>query len=418
VPSPKLHAEQLDFIMAAKKCELNNSEIARRLGVTEGAVRYRLKRKELELTDGRKDKISRLDAYQGLIEAWLDHYLVEGRRPPLKKLYWGLRLEHGLSASYDALRRFVRRRFPEISRKGHRIRLETPPGQLMQLDWKENIMVQMGSPGNWVRVNAMLFLLAHSRKSVVIFSVRRDLDAFLHGHVEAFRRLGGLPAMLRPDCLKTAIRRWRGLRSDLNTTYRRFLEGLDIVVFPSRPATPTDKGKVEKRIRDLFGRLDLEHRVFAHMADLQAYTDRMLELAEQEWRCGATGLSVARSFENERRHLRPLPADFPAWPLLERRAVVRRDGTVWFDGNYYQVPRACIGKEVLCQHSGTMIAIWSDGQELGRFEHLPGARGMVRLAEAAIADRSIYLSDTVRFWGLEVARRQVDIYHDITRRSL
>jgi hypothetical protein len=261
-----------------------------------------------------------------------------------------------------------------------------------------------------VRVNALIFQLAHSRKSVVVFSVRRDLDAFLHGHVEAFRRLGGLPAMLRPDCLKTAIRRWRGLRSDLNATYRRFLEGLGVVAFPSRPGVPTDKGKVEKRIRDLVSRLDFEHRVFASMADLQAYTDRMLELAEQEWRCGVTGLSVAQSFENERQQLRPLPADFPAWPLLERQARVRRDGTVWFDGNYYQVPQAGIGKTVLCQHTGTTIVIWSEGEKLGRFEHLPGARGMVRLSEAAVADPGIHLSDTVRFWGLEVARRQVDIY--------
>lgn len=418
MPSPKLHAEQLDFIMAAKKCELSNSEIARRLGVTEGAVRYRFKRRKLELTDGRKDKPSRLDVYQGVIAAWLDHFLEEGRKPPLKKLYWALRLEHGLAASYDALRRFVRRKFPETTRRGQHIRLETPPGQLLQLDWKESIPVQMGAPGNWVRVNALLFLLAHSRKSVVIFSMRRDLDAFIHHHCEAFRRLGGLPAMLRTDCLKTAIRRWRGIHSELNASYRRFLERLNIVVFPSRPATPTDKGKVEKRILDLFGRLDLEHRVFASMTALQTYADHMLELAEQEWRCGATGLSVARSFENERTYLRPLPAEFPAWPLLERRAMVRRDGTVWFDGNYYQVPRVGIGKEVLCQHMGTTIVIWSEGQELGRFEYLPGARGMVRLAEAVIADQSVYLSDTVRFWGLEVARRQVDIYHDITQRSL
>lgn len=418
MPSAKLHTEGLDFIMAAKKCELSNCAIARKLGVTEGAIRYQLKRKSLGLTDGRKDKPSRLDAYQGVIATWLEHFLEEGERPPLKKLFLALRTEYGLAASYDALRRFVRRSFPEATKRGQRIRIETPPGQLLQVDWKENVPVQMGTPGNWVRVNALLFVLGYSRKSAVIFSLRRDLDAFIHHHREAFHRLGGLPAMLRCDCLKSAIKRWRGRHSELNASYQRFLSQLDVAVFPSRPGTPTDKGKVEKRIRDLFGRLDLEHRVFSSMADLQTYAEQMLEQAEQEWRCGATGLSVAKSFELEREHLRPLPADFPTYPLSEKRAVVRRDGTVWFDGNYYQVARVHIGREVLCQHFGTTITIWREGQVLGRFEHLPGTLGMVRLSEAAIADRNLYLSEPVRQWGLEVARRQVDIYHNITQRSV
>jgi transposase len=145
VPSAKLHTEGLDFIMAAKKCELSNCAIARKLGVTEGAIRYQLKRKSLGLTDGRKDKPSRLDAYQGVIATWLEHFLEEGERPPLKKLFLALRTEYGLAASYDALRRFVRRSFPEATKRGQRIRIETPPGQLLQVDWKENVPVQESS---------------------------------------------------------------------------------------------------------------------------------------------------------------------------------------------------------------------------------------------------------------------------------
>ena len=44
MPQKRLQAEDVNFIMKAKSLEYTNSEIARKLGITEGAVRYRLKR--------------------------------------------------------------------------------------------------------------------------------------------------------------------------------------------------------------------------------------------------------------------------------------------------------------------------------------------------------------------------------------
>jgi hypothetical protein len=38
---------------------------------------------------------------------------------------------------------------------------------------------------------------------------------------------------------------------------------------------------------------------------------------------------------------------------------------------------------------------------------------MVRLSEKTLSDPGLVLSDTVRSWALEVARRQVDIYEEI-----
>lgn len=202
----------------------------------------------------------------------------------------------------------------------------------------------------------------------------------------------------------------------LNESYRRYMHGLGVEVFPARPGAPQDKGRMEKRIRDLFTRLDLRHRVFRDMADLQTQTDAILTELERQWRCGATGLSVAESFAYEKQHLRPLPSVFPVLPLKEMRTRVRRDGTVYFDGNYYQVPGAFRDRSVLCVNTGQEIVIWHEGEVLERFSSLPGSRGMVRLSESTLQDPEVYLSDVVRRWGLEVARRQVEIYQEIIRR--
>ena len=136
---------------------------------------------------------------------------------------------------------------------------------------------------------------------------------------------------------------------------------------------------------------------------------------EEFRRCGATGLCVAESFAYERPHLRPLPSVFPVLPLKEMRTRVRRDGTVYFDSNYYQVPGAYRDRAVLCVNTGQEIVVWHEGKVVERFSYLPGTRGMMRLSRQALEDPEVYLSDVVRRWGLEVARRQVEIYQEIIR---
>lgn len=411
----RLTSADTDFIMKLSGVGYSNSEIARKLGVTEGAIRYRIKRRTSGEPDGRTSKPSNLDAFREWIGAWIGDYEESRRRPTLRLLEQMLREHHGYARSYDALRRYIRKRFPEFHKKGARCRLETPPGKLLFVDWKEDLHVQLGAPEAWALVQALCFVLGFSRKTVIWFSFRKDLESYLAGHQEAFRQYGGLPEAIRPDCLRSAIRVWRGAASALNERYRKYLEPLNVTVLPARPATPEDKGKIEKRILDVFSRLDLRHRVYRDLGDLSGRTRTILEDAETTWRSGATGFSVTRSFAYEKAYLKPLPLHFPALPVKEARTRVRRDGTVFFDGNYYQVPGGYRDRSVLCRHTGQEVLIDHEGAEIGRFTALPQARGMVRLSIQALEDPEIKLSERIRMWGLEVARRQVQIYQEMSR---
>lgn len=399
--------------MDLNKLGLSNVEIATKLGISEGAVRYQIKRRQSGKHDGRKDKPSQLQRYRDTISLWVDDYKDETHRPTLKALYDTLRRFHGYSGSYDALRRYTRQQFPEFVKKGARTRVETPPGVLLQVDWKEDVPVQLGAHGRWVKTQGLSFSLSFSRKTWVWVCDTKSVEAFLSGHQTAFIRFGGLPAYIRPDCLRSAIVRWKGERSILNERYHKYMHELGIEVFPARPGKATDKGKIEKRIGDVFRRLDLKHRVFEDMLHLQRVIDHTLEELEDEWTCGATGLNIRESFAYEQKYLKPLPGSFPELPLKEARTKVRRDGTVYFDGNYYQVPQVYLDKSVLCLHTGQEILIYHEGEEIERYGYLAGTKGMVRLSEKALEDPGIVLSDTVRGWALEVARRQVDIYEEL-----
>jgi len=413
MPQSRLTPDDDDFIMNMKKVEYSNREIARKLKVCEGTIRYRIKRRQSDRKDGRKSKPSALDCFRAVIDQWIKDYEDSRRRPTLKTLYSWLVRDHGYERSYDAFRRYVRKHFPQLHKKGAWIRIETPPGALLLVDWKEDVRVQMGRIGFWVKIQALCFNMGFSRKTVLRVTEKKDLHSFIHSHQKAFLKFGGLPKVIRTDCLKSAVVQWRGVKSVLNESYKRYISGLGIEAFPSRPGRPQDKGKAEKRIRDIFSRMDFKHRVFSDMADLQEQIDREVEEMEKEWRCGATGLSVTESFAYEREHLRALPDNFPVFPLKENRTTVKRDGIVYFDGNYYQVEDQYRDRSVLCINSGEEINIYHGGQQIGHFPYLPEAKGMVMLSEKAIADKDVYLSDTVRQWALEVACRQIQIYQEI-----
>jgi transposase len=414
----RLSPDHTRLIMDLHRLEMSNVDIARTLGITEGAVRYRLKQAASPTPDGRARRLSQVAPYRSIVADWVAEYHKARHRPTLRTLYETLRDFHGFSGSYDAVRRYIRKHFPAFHKKCARLRIETPPGVLMQLDWKENLQVQLERPGHWRTVHALCGSLSFSRKTAVRLLDQKTLAAWIHGQQELFRQLGGLPTCVRVDCLRSAVVRWTGEQSVLNATYERYMTDLGIQVFPSRPGTPRDKGKIEKRIQDIFRRLDLAHRVFPSLQAFQTTIDANLTTWEGQWRSGATGLPVDESFAYERAMLRPLPDHFPVLPLQEARTTVRRDGTVAFAGNYYQVPQVYQDKTVLCLHTGQAIQIYYRGTLIGDFAHIPGTKGMVRLQPTALQTTTLPLSDTVRAWAVEVAERQVDIYHTmITRRT-
>jgi len=74
MPVSRLSPDEVDFIMVMKKFKTSNCDIAKKLGVTEGAVRYRIKRRESGKKDGRKCRRSCLDRYRAIITHWIACY--------------------------------------------------------------------------------------------------------------------------------------------------------------------------------------------------------------------------------------------------------------------------------------------------------------------------------------------------------
>src|SRR5262249_53436075 len=244
-----------------------------------------------------------------------------------------LRQEYGYQGSYRSVLRFVRAHYPRPRLRPFR-RVETPPGAQAQVDWGEFADLDVGRGPR--KLYAFVMVLSHSRKAVLVWSQGMDQLSWHDAHNGALRRLGGVPAVLRIDNLKTGVSTGAGPWGEVNEAYRAYARAVGFHVDACLPRAPEHKGNVESKVRFVRCRLRLAGG-YAGLSELQQQTDEQLAASDGQRLCPATGQSVQQSYEAERRLLRPLPILPEPFDLALTRTV-QRDCTVAFEGRCYSVP--------------------------------------------------------------------------------
>ncbi len=73
----------------------------------------------------------------------------------------------------------------------------------------------------------------------------QSLPDWIGSHVRAFTFYGGLPEIVVPDNLKSAVSKACRYDPELNSTYQQMAEYYGVAVIPARPYKPKDKAKAE-----------------------------------------------------------------------------------------------------------------------------------------------------------------------------
>lgn len=178
--------------------------------------------------------------------------------------------------------------------------------------------------------------------------------------IGCFERLGGVPAVLRIDNVRTAIARGAGAWGVINETYRRFAVQLKFHIDACQPHHPRGKGKVERHVRDLRGTVDPRREAFDSLEALQAATDARLKERAGRLRCPTTGTSIAEAWEQERRLLTPLPETLAEPFDVVVRRPVGIDCLVSFEGRQYSVPFRFARQEVEVRGLAGRVQILKD----------------------------------------------------------
>lgn len=351
--------------------------VAKQMGVTEGALRYRLKKRAAgEAADGRAKKATALDGYEDAVEAILERLGDtrvsggEGRPAQARLVYEALARDHAFRGSYRSVVRHLARRYGKPRVRALR-RVETPPGVQAQHDWWEE----------WVRVGGVRVLLyflvgvlSHSRARFCWVSRACDQLAWHTGHVELFRRYGGVPLWVRIDNLATGVSSGAGPTAVLNTTYARFARQCGFEVDPCRAGTGSDKGKAERSVR-LFreGYGDLLRQAWPDLEALQAALDRRSAELMRRHTCPVRGGAVEAAWEAEKPQLQPVPEIGEIFDVVVSRTV-SRDCLVPFEGRRYSVPFAWVGRDVEVLGTAAHVLVRGGGKEIARHPRRTEAR--------------------------------------------
>lgn len=283
----------------------------------------------------------------------------------------------GYTGGYTVLKDFLRTVRPPTP-PPFECRFETPPGRQAQVDFAFFKTAFTDEPGVERIIWLFSLVLGHSRMMWGRFVARQDLQTVLRCHIAAFESLGGVPAEILYDRMKTAV---LGEVDDQGIAYNSKL--LDLAAHygflpkACKPYRAKTKGKVERPFRYVREDFFLG-RTFANLDDLNAQFRQWLDGVANPRRHATTGRIVAEHFAEEKPHLQALPAGpFTAVLTLDRR--VTRDGMVSVGGNLYSVPDGTRRRTVEVQTLTGELHILEDGQVVAVHPVLEG-RGQRRIA--------------------------------------
>jgi len=417
----RLRPEEIVTIRVLNEKGTPKRAIARQLGVSEGLVRYHLKRQAEGKEDGRRRRELSAAKLRPTIAAYFAAVSSSNEQRPVNVRVLHEHLVRRLDypdgeAAYRRILRFVRAEFPKPKIRTFR-RVETPPGAQCQTDWGEFSRIDVGDGPE--PLHALVMSLSHSRKTAVIWNRHERMLNWLSSHNAAFRRLGGVPAVNRIDNLKTGIIKGSGASGTINPTYLTYAKMMRFHVDACPPRQGWAKGKVEAKVR--LARLikDLIGARHQSLDTLQRETDAALADWEERAICPVTGTSVKDAWCAERPLLGALPEFLPE-PFdiaVERR--VQKDCTIHFEGRRYGVPFSLVGERVQVRgcaetlqviHDDVIVAEWPRGTQerlLIDPSHYEGSSTDRVMAPAPLGKMGRRMQEILE---TEVEMRPIDLY--------
>jgi len=277
------------------------------------------------------------------------------------------------------------------------MRMPHKGGEVLEVDYA-GMTVPITNPETREVWQAPVFVATLPASAYVYAEVQssQELQHWLAGHVRAFAFFGGVPKILRPDNLKTGVKKPNYYEPDLNPSYQELAEHYRVAVLPARVKKPKDKPHVENGVQNVerWVLAPLRNQTFFSVGEANRAMAPLLEALDQK-EMAHLGKSRRELFEElDQPALLPLPErpyEFARW----KNARVSIDYHVAFEGHYYSVPHTLVGQEVQIRATERMLEIFHRSQQVaihplnslqGRFStsagHMPSRHRFVLNADS------------------------------------
>ena len=201
----------------------------------------------------------------------------------------------------------------------------------------------------------------------------QELAHWCAAHVRAFEFFGGVPAILVPDNLHSAVDRPHRYEPELNRSYSDLATHYGTAIIPARSRKPRDKAKVEVGVqvvqRWILARL--RNRRFFSLAELNGAIRELIEqLNDRTMRgWGTTRRALFEQLDQPALlSLPPTHYEYAEW----KRCRVNIDYHIEVDKHFYSVPFRLLREEVEARVVAKTVEIFHRGKLVAA--HLRSAR--------------------------------------------
>jgi transposase len=269
-----------------------------------------------------------------------------------------------------------RRRYDRFERSlGVVMRQPRLPGYQLFLDYSgKRPSITHRETGERRPVELFIAVMGASRRTFAYATATQRLPDWCEANVKALEYIGGVPVLLVPDNLKSAVDRVTKTEGHvINFTYSALARHYDCVVLPARPRRPKDKAPVEIGVlfaqRWILGRL--RNRTFYSLEELNQAIAELLQRMNDKPMRGHGGKSRNQLFEElDRPALKPLPQhpyEYADWKLA---ITVAQDYHVVWDEHHYSVPYRYVGAKVRIRATARMIEVYHKNENFPIATHL------------------------------------------------
>ena len=188
---------------------------------------------------------------------------------------------------------------------------------------------------------------------------------WIEAHIKTFEFLGGVPEVVVPDNLKSAVSKPDRYTPGLNPAYQQMASFYQTAIVPARPYKPKDKAKAEVAVQivERWILAKLRHQTFFTLASLnQAIRELLKALNERAFK-KLPGCRRSQFEQIDQPALKSLPKQ-PYQYVDVKQARVHIDYHIEYDKHYYSVPHHLVKQQVMIHASSSSISIYAYGKRI------------------------------------------------------
>ena len=221
--------------------------------------------------------------------------------------------------------------------------------------------------GEVVHCQVFVACLPYSDYSFAMAVRSQNISDFLHALGCCLQELGGVPQVLVPDNLKSAIVKASSFEPDVNRALEDFANHYHTTVIPTRARKPKDKALVENQVKLIYSRVyaRLRNQQFFDLDSLNKAIKEKIRAHNQTRMQQKPYCRQEKFISDEKHQLQALPPE--SFELKYYRELkVAKNNHVYLsqDKHYYSVPYPHIGQCAKVIYTRSMVRIYVNGAQV------------------------------------------------------